>query len=250
MTSGFARPIQSMRSIRLVHSRAEATRRFGTVLVLLLLTYLFLTTNATGPWARAATVTLQAVTLVAALAAAETRMRIRRLARSVSIVCVVAAIVATQVPNTWSRDGVALMSLLLVGVAPTAIGWSIVRRRLIDTRTVLGAICIYVLLAYFWAFVYSAIGNFSSRAFFVQETHPTAAQYLYFSLVTLTTVGYGDLTATTSLGRALAAMEALLGQVYLVTVVAVLVANLGLRPVLPAAGSHDDGRRPGPEGRS
>ena len=69
------------------------------------------------------------------------------------------------------------------------------RRRLIDVHTVLGALCIYVLIGMFWAFVFTAIGAFGSDPFFVQTSTPTSADYLYFAFVTLTTVGYGDLTA-------------------------------------------------------
>ena len=68
--------------------------------------------------------------------------------------------------------------------------------------------------------------------------------FLYFSLITLTTTGYGDLAARTSLGRMLAATEALTGQVYLVTVVAVLVGNIGR--VRPARRGPE---RRAPEGR-
>ena len=50
--------------------------------------------------------------------------------------------------------------------------------------------------------------------------------FLYFSFVTLTTVGYGDLTAAGDFGRAIAAFEAMAGQLYLVTVVALLVSNM------------------------
>ena len=52
---------------------------------------------------------------------------------------------------------------------------------------------------------------------------------LYFSFVTITTVGYGDFTAATDLGRSLAITEALIGQIYLVTVVAAIVGGLGAR---------------------
>jgi hypothetical protein len=50
---------------------------------------------------------------------------------------------------------------------------------------------------------------------------------VYFSFVTLTTVGYGDLTASNEVGRAVAILEALAGQLYLVTIVALFVSNLG-----------------------
>ena len=49
----------------------------------------------------------------------------------------------------------------------------------------------------------------------------------YFSYVTLSTVGYGDFTADNDGGRTLAMLEALLGQAFLVTIVAMVVANLG-----------------------
>ena len=54
----------------------------------------------------------------------------------------------------------------------------------------------------------------------------TTSDYLYFSFTTMTTTGYGDLTAATDLGRSFAITEQLIGQIYLVTVVAVIVGNL------------------------
>jgi hypothetical protein len=65
----------------------------------------------------------------------------------------------------------------------------------------------------------------SSEPFFASGEGDTE-DFLYFSFATLTTVGYGDLTAASDLGRSLAIMEALIGQVYLVTVVALIVGNL------------------------
>jgi hypothetical protein len=52
---------------------------------------------------------------------------------------------------------------------------------------------------------------------------------LYFSFVTLATLGYGDYTAAGELGRTLAIVEALVGQLYLVTVIAVLVSRMRRR---------------------
>ena len=74
--------------------------------------------------------------------------------------------------------------------------------------------------------------------------------YEYFSYVTLTTVGYGDFTAHNDGGRAMAILEALFGQVFLVTIVALVVSNLGQeRQQLrrPSASTPTAGlRRPGP----
>jgi voltage-gated potassium channel Kch len=107
---------------------------------------------------------------------------------------------------------------------------------------VLGAVCVYILLGMMWAFAFAAIGTFDSQPFFAQEAHATVADYLYFSFTTITTVGYGDLTAAQSLGRALAVLAALIGQLYLVTVIALLISNLGRRG--RAAQSHDSSGGP------
>jgi hypothetical protein len=77
-----------------------------------------------------------------------------------------------------------------------------------------------------FAFLYAAIDALSSGPFFVQTSHPTTPDFLYFSYITQTTVGYGDFTASGDLGRALAVVEAMFGQLYLVTVIAVLVSRL------------------------
>ena len=63
--------------------------------------------------------------------------------------------------------------------------------------------------------------------------------YLYFSLVTLATLGYGDLSASSSLGRMLSVTEALAGQLYLVSIVAVLVSNIGTTPLRRQAPRED-----------
>jgi drug/metabolite transporter (DMT)-like permease len=207
-------------------SRAEY--RFGLVLLLLLATFTFLAAGLTGTWTGVVAVLLQGATLIAALSAAQVP---RGLVRVAALVTLVALVVAATAPTSGAEPNglVALLSALLVGLAPVAIAWSIVRRRRVDVQTVLGALCIYVLLGMFWAFSFAAIGAFGSGPFFAQEASPTSASYLYFAYVTMTTVGYGDLTARGNLGRSVAVLDALLGQIYLVTVVALLVSQLRTR---------------------
>lgn len=87
----------------------------------------------------------------------------------------------------------------------------------------------------FFAFVYGAVDNLGGHPFFASGVEATPARCNYFSFSTLTTVGFGDLTARTDLGHTLAVLEALVGQLYLVTVVSVGVANL-----VPRARLGDD----------
>jgi voltage-gated potassium channel Kch len=84
-------------------------------------------------------------------------------------------------------------------------------------------------------YVYILIDVARTVGFFAQRGHHDAVSYLYFSYITLTTVGYGDLTAGSSLGRMLAVIEALVGQLYLVTIVALVVGNIGRQRVRPTS---------------
>ena len=91
----------------------------------------------------------------------------------------------------------------------------------------MGVLSLYILLGMLFGFMYGAIDHVGSGDFFAGGQSATVAHCLYFSFVTLTTVGYGDFAARTDLGHTLSNFEALLGQIYLVTVVSLIVSNLG-----------------------
>lgn len=201
--------------------------QYGYVLILLALTFIVMAAGPPDRWTRVITVFLQGLTLLAALLASRVSRRLFRLAAVVALVSFVASIVSVVASASKSpTSGFFLLNVLLVATVPLVIARSLWRRRVIDVRTVLGAICIYVLLGMMFAFAYAAVDGLSSGPFFAQTAHPTVPDFLYFSYVTQTTVGYGDLTAAGDLGRALAVLEALTGQLYLVTVIAVLVSRL------------------------
>jgi drug/metabolite transporter (DMT)-like permease len=205
----------------------ERGYRFGVVLLLLFLTFVFMASGVSGGWVRVVSVGLQGVTLLAALVASDVKPRLIRVAAIVVIVAFAAAIASLFFTSTSDGNGAFFaLSALLVAVAPVAIARSMWRRQVVDTRTVLGAICIYVLIGMLAAFAFSAMGALGSGPFFAQIKHGSIADYLYYSFATITTVGYGDLTAAGGLGRECSVLEALVGQLYLVTVVALLVSNL------------------------
>jgi Ion channel len=211
----------------------RALYRFGLVFLLLLVTFVFLSSApSSGRWVPLVAVILQSVTLLAALFAAGSGRALLRVAAIVIVVSLIAACAALA-GGTMEQRGFAYgLSGFLVLAAPVAIVHGIWRRRTIDAQTILGALSVYVLLGMLWAFSYMTDQAVTSHPFFAQTSSGTTADCLYFSFVTLTTVGYGDLTAASGFGRSLAVLEAMLGQMYLVTVVALLVTNLRPRRAL------------------
>jgi drug/metabolite transporter (DMT)-like permease len=203
--------------------------RFGVVLALLFATYVFMASGFTGPWARFVDVVLQGLTLLAALLASRTGRHLFRVAVVVVSLALVSAFGITIIPNGEPGDSLFLLSLLLVAAAPIAIARALWLRSTVDIRTVLGAVCIYLLLGMFFAFLFAFTGAVIEQPFFAQTAHPTLAEYLYFSFITLCTVGYGDFTPAVSVGRSMASVEALVGQLYLVTIVAVVVSRMARR---------------------
>jgi hypothetical protein len=201
--------------------------RFGAVFLLLLLTYVFLAASPPQAWARVLTVVLEGVTLLVTLVAARSGRVLFRIATVVVLFSIGTALASVAVDTSADTTGwFFLLNVLLVAAAPVAIAVSLYRRNVVDVHTVMGAICVYLLIGMMYAFVYMSIGLISSEPFFAHSDTTRLPIYLYFSFVTQTTVGYGDYTPSTDLGRALATSEALLGQLYLVTVIAVLVSRM------------------------
>jgi hypothetical protein len=151
-------------------------------------------------------------------------------------VLVVAAIIASLVEafaGNVDEAPVRVINLLLVALAPWAIILGVVStvrtRQAVTLEAVFGVLSLYLLLGLFFAFTFGSIDRLGRHSFFADGEPATVSHCIYYSFTTLTTVGYGDLTAATNLGHTLSALEALIGQIYLVTIVALIVANLGLR---------------------
>jgi hypothetical protein len=89
---------------------------------------------------------------------------------------------------------------------------------------VTGAVVVYLLMAIMWTFIYRVIETVHPGSFTIPTTDiHERMRLIYFSLVTITTLGYGDIVPKTSLATSLATLEAVVGQLYLVTTVALLV---------------------------
>ena len=114
------------------------------------------------------------------------------------------------------------VALLVTATLPVTIN-RVLHHRRVTSETVLGALCAYVLVGLLFAFLYLAVAELRDGPFFAQPGPHEQSEYLYYSFVTLTTLGFGDLSPTVGLPQALTALEALVGSVFLVTLVARLV---------------------------
>jgi Ion channel len=143
--------------------------------------------------------------------------------------------------RTTSTQGVAylLMGLLIVAT-PILILRRLLGHERVTVQTILGAVCVYVLIGLVFAFLFIGVNGVSSQPFLAQGANDRPATYVYLSYITLATVGYGDYTPAGTLGQALCAWEAIMGQIFLVTTVARLVSLYGskapLRPEDEAGG--------------
>jgi voltage-gated potassium channel Kch len=92
----------------------------------------------------------------------------------------------------------------------------------VTRQTISAAVAVYLLLALMWTFIYRLIENLYPESFAVAHDKLLLAEniYLYFSLVTITTLGYGDITPIGNHAVSFAVLEAITGQIYLVVVVA------------------------------
>ena len=139
-----------------------------------------------------------------------------------------ALVVVLAAADVLSRSVVFAIGGLLAAAIPAALVGGVARlikERGVTLRAVVGALTIYLYVGLLFAWVIAFVSAVDSTPYFAQPDLGHGDR-VYFSFTVLTTTGFGDLTAATSLGHALAVVEMLTGQLYLVTVIGVLVGGL------------------------
>jgi hypothetical protein len=207
--------------------RIRGEDSYGLLLLLILLSLLLTGLVGEGRLGRLILTVTSAAMALFAFWTSRPNPRVLRWAVVLVGLSVVAASLAVLVGSGTVLDGASrALIALLTAASPVAVARRLLHHQRVQGSTVLGALCIYLLLGLFYAYLFWAVGVVNNP-FLVGTPRATMVDYMYFSYTSLTTVGYGDLTAATDIGRILAVSEALIGQLYLVTVVALLVSNLG-----------------------
>jgi Ion channel len=156
-----------------------------------------------------------------------------RILQTVSGIFVVSALslrvyrVVSGVPGILHWDAL-LSALSIAGMVVVAL-WQVYRAGPVTGHRIRGAIAAYLLIGITFAYAYMLIASLIPESFHLpawasQPASDRAETFLYFSLTTLTTAGYGDITAVHPFARSLATLEALIGQLYPAILIARLVS--------------------------
>lgn len=200
---------------------AAGPGRFGLLLVLLTVTYFF-SAIVTIHRIEVAQIALFAV---AGLLALRNSTLCRRAVRLIVVAAAAGSLVAIILVYTTSAgSGIGLFWIgLLLLLAIAIIVHRVLSFGTVAIQSIYGVLSAYLMLGLMYAAFYAATASLASGPFFATGAANTRTLQ-YFSFTTLTTLGYGDFTAVGNVGRAIAVLEALTGQIFLATLVARLVA--------------------------
>jgi hypothetical protein len=210
---------------------SDAGFRYGAVFLLTLILLVFVIVAPADDGSRAVACALQWLALLTVVATSRTRSSVRR-ARSIAILALTAGTVIGEAVGAIPDSVLLAISGVLSAAIPFAlIGglMRLVRTRGVTPQAVSGALTLYLLLGLVFAWVIGFVAKVGGAQYFAQQANASTSQIVYYSFAVLSTTGFGDLTAATHVGRALAVVEMLLGQLYLVTVIGVLVGNFAGR---------------------
>ena len=146
----------------------------------------------------------------------------------IAAAAVLAAALAKALDSDHLLGAAFVASSTLLAIAAVVILRRVVRAIEVDFRTILGAVSVFALLGLLFAFFYLGFSRVDHSDFFTGVAHPQSRDFLFFSYTTLTTTGYGNLVPAGAVGQSVAVLEMLLGQFFLVTLVAGLV-SLGVQ---------------------
>jgi voltage-gated potassium channel len=197
---------------------------YASLLVLLLANFFLLELVDDPRWGAIGSTLLAAAALVVAISDPEAGHGLRPRHWVLVGICIALAPLVLIV-NSSSIVGLTYLlpaGLLVTATLPVTLS-RVLQHRRVTSETVLGALCAYVLIGLLFAFLYLAVSDLRDAPFFVQPGPHSQSEFLYYSFVALTTLGFGDLSPSVGLPQALTVLEALFGNIFLVTLVARLV---------------------------
>lgn len=219
---------KSREAHRLVHRKSA---KYALLLPLILLNLVVLGFEDYHPFIRHITIWLAVATLALALYASDVGRMYLLAVASLALIAAAAVKPAVAYSGWFAFVAVAIFSTA-TALAPIAILRKVQKEFVeegVDAEVILGALCAYLYIGFWFALINRSVAIISNASFFAQPGAESMLNHIYFSFITLTSTGYGDLTPAYGPGRMLAAIEAIIGQLYLVSVVAIVVSAYSKR---------------------
>jgi Ion channel len=205
--------------------------RYGAVFLLILILLMFAIVAPDADWARAVDIALSGAALTVAVATSRARGQVRRVRALVVAGAALVVVIGIATGLFSEKVAFAVLTLLEASIPIALIGGllRLVRESGVAFQAVAGALSIYLLVGLLFASIVGFIAHVESGPYFLQGGNVSDGDRVYYSFTVLTTTGFGDYTAATPLGHALAVLEMLTGQLYLVTVIGILIGNFAGR---------------------
>jgi hypothetical protein len=216
----------------LIAPGSAGRHRYGIVLVLAIAMVVFLIVAPDRNGSRSVGLGVAGLMLLTVVVTSRAGDRATRgFAAAVLIVLTVAlgVTVAAGVVPKWVASATAGLLVIVTLVQLVRGVARLLRTEGVTVQAVVGALAVYLLLGVLYSLVIAVAARLGHGPYFAQGIDGTESQHVYFSFTTMTTTGFGDLSPATRGGRALAVLEMLTGQIYLVTVIGLLVGNLRRR---------------------
>jgi hypothetical protein len=224
----------SLMALRTRTLRQIVTGRDSYILLfaLLIIDYLSVSLIDSGRWGGLLHTLPVAASVLVGLHTSGARRRTERLTALVLLVALAASAAQAAVDRHQAGAVTSLILTILLAITALTILRRILQHRHVHLETLFGAVDVYILIGLLFASLFLGIADASANhhfgSFLAQPGPHPSSDYVYLSFITLTTVGFGDVTPHTELARSVVVLEALMGQIFLVTLVARLVALFGL----------------------
>ena len=197
---------------------------FGVVLVLVLATYATTSLTRYSGWSAVVVSVLGSLTTVIALASSGVRDSLVRVGGGLAIASVTFAVIAALADRNGLLATSGLLQILLFTWAAAAVLRAVLAESQVGFKTILGAISVYLIFGLLFTSLYVVIDKLQAGSFFEPARELQTGDYVFFSFTTLTTTGYGNLVPGGQPGKMFSVLEMLVGQIFLVTLIAGLVS--------------------------
>lgn len=225
---------------------------YGLLFVLLLIDYAILSLVNSERWGGLARTVPVALTVLFAMHTSAAHKRVLRIAQLTVVVSVAVGLVEAFADDQEVGGIVFILVAVILVISPVAILRRILPKETVDIESLFAAVDVYIIIGLIFSSLFIGIAHIdyaSHSTPFLAQPPPTPHQssdYVYLSFVTLTTVGFGDITPLSNLARSIVVLEALMGQIFLVTLVARLVSLYSRENTRPRFVARDTGDR-GPD---